>query len=302
MRNKLAILIFSLVNSGILFGQNGKFVPLEHSKMYYETYGEGAPILIINGGPGMNSRGFRSIAKLLAKNHKTIIYDQRGTGYSELPTINSETITMDLMVNDIEALRKYLNISEWTVMGHSFGGMLASYYASKYPYVTNGMVLSASGGLDLELLNYVGQNISSKLSKNETESLQQWTQKINQGDTTYHARLQRGKALAPAYVVNKEHVPVIAERLTQGNQVINALVFQDLRKIQYNCIPALSTYKKPVLIIQGKQDIIDEKTALKAHQTFSNSKLILLDDCGHYGWLDQKETYLSEVTNFLKTL
>lgn len=285
-----------------VFGQNSGVITLPNSKIYYETFGEGDPLLIINGGPGMNSRGFRSIAQLLSKKYHTIIYDQRGTGYSEVSEISATSITMNMMVDDIEMLRKHLGISHWTVMGHSFGGMLASYYASKHPTPVNGMILSSSGGLDLEFLSRVRQNIATKLTKDETLRLQEWTQKINLGDTTYHARLERGKALAPAYVVNKTHVPVIAERLTQGNQTINALVFQDLQNISYNCVPVLSSFEKPVLIIQGEQDIIDKKTAQKTHQTFPNSKLVLLDNCGHYGWLDKKEAYLVEIFTFLDQL
>ncbi|MDH7447491.1 alpha/beta fold hydrolase [Aquimarina sp. 2201CG14-23] len=298
MKN-LVFIVLSIFNSIVLLAQNNGYVDNHSSKIYYETFGEGDPLLIINGGPGMNSRGFRAIATLLSKNHQTIIYDQRGTGDSSLKSVSSETITMDLMIEDIEKLRKYLRLENWTVMGHSFGGILASYYTSKHPNRINKLILSASGGLDLELLNYVGQNIADKLSKEETKNLQKWTQKINQGDTTYTARLQRGKALAPAYVVDKTHVPTIAERLTQGNSTINMLVFQNLRSIKYDCTEVLKSFQKPVLIIQGKQDIIDQKTAIKAHQIFPNSTLVLLDECGHYGWLDKKEEYLSEIYTFL---
>ncbi len=301
MKN-LGFIILSLFNSIVLQGQNSGLITTESAKIYYETFGEGDPLVIINGGPGMNSKGFRGIAALLSKNHKTIIYDQRGTGNSVVESINSKTITMDHMVNDLEKLRVHLRYDHWNVMGHSFGGMLASYYTAKHPDKVKSLILSASGGLDLELLSYVGQNISKRLSEDETKRLQEWTQKINQGDTTYHARLERGKALAPAYLVDKTHVPVIAERLTQGNQAINALVFQDLQKIKYNCTETLASFKNPVLIIQGKLDIIDEKTAQKTHQVFPNSRLVLLDQCSHYGWLDKKVEYVSEVFTFLDKL
>jgi proline iminopeptidase len=87
-------------------------------------------VLIINGGPGMNSDGFVGVAQKLSKNNRTIIYDQRGTGRSTLTKTDTSTITMKLMAADIEALRKQLNIKSWIILGHSFGGMLASYYAS----------------------------------------------------------------------------------------------------------------------------------------------------------------------------
>src|SRR4051812_42772469 len=69
--------------------------------IYYRTYGSGTPLLIINGGPGMNSIGYEPLAKSLAANAQTIIFDQRGTGQSMPEHIDSTTITMDLMVQDI---------------------------------------------------------------------------------------------------------------------------------------------------------------------------------------------------------
>lgn len=299
---KIGFFIFSIFNTIILLGQNNGLIDNLTSKIYYETFGEGNPILIINGGPGMNSKGFRSIAGLLSKNHKAIIYDQRGTGNSSMKIITNETITMDLMVSDIERLRKHLNIKHWIVLGHSFGGILGSYYTSKHPDRVKGLILSSSGGLDLGFLNYVGQAIANKLTKQERDLIQEWNQKISRGDTTHYARLQRGKALAPAYVVDKKYVPVIAERLTQGNQNINRLVYQDLRRIKYDCTQPLKSFHNPVLIIQGNEDIIEEKTAKKAHQVFPNSKLVLLDDCGHYGWLDAQKEYLSEINTFLEKI
>ena len=292
--------ILFLLTPGLAWAQQPGVAYNQDVPIYYETFGSGSPILIINGGPGMNSKGFRQIGALLAINNQTIIYDQRGTGNSTLTEISQNTITMELMAKDIEALRNHLGFESWVVFGHSFGGIMASYYASKFPQVIDGLILSASGGLDLDLLSYVGQNITNRLTQKQRSDLSYWTSKLSAGDTTYNAKLQRGMALAPAYVQDTAHVPVIAGRLTQGNWDINGLVFQDLQRIQYDCSEKLRSFSKPVLIIQGKQDIIEERTALRAHAVFQNSQLILLDSCGHYGWLDQKEAYLSAVYGFLE--
>ena len=129
------------------------------SFIHYKTFGSGKPILIINGGPGMNSDGFDGIAKMLSKNNMTITYDQRGTGRSTVEKIDNTTISMDLMVNDIEVLRKYLKIDQWIIFGHSFGGMLAAYYATVHPENIKSIIFSSSGGIDLGLLS--GLNIES---------------------------------------------------------------------------------------------------------------------------------------------
>ena len=280
--------------------QTENFIEKDGEILCYTTFGKGNPILIINGGPGMSSEGFIPLAKVLSKNNQTIIYDQRGTGKSTVKKVNAETITMDLMVEDIELLRKHLKIKNWIVMGHSFGGMLASYYATKHPETVNGLILSSSGGIDLSLLSRI--DITGQLTENQQDSLRYWNRKIEQGDTSHYARLQRGTYLAPAYLYKDEFVPQVAERLTQGNMHINALVWQNMHQIQFDCKEQLKSYKKPVLIIQGKQDIVNKDIAVKTHALLQNSKLVYIDKCAHYGWLEQPELYFEEINTFLKSL
>jgi proline iminopeptidase len=287
-----------IILSHNVFAQDG-LITSPDSKLYYRTFGSGKPILIINGGPGMNSNGFVELAKKLATTHQTITYDQRGTGKSVLQQLNSATISMNLMVNDIEKLRKHLKIEKWIILGHSFGGMLASYYATLHPDRIEKLILSSSGGIDLELQSYVSNVINNKLSTSERTALASWNEKIANGDTTFQTRLQRGLNLAPAYVYDRKNIPTIARRLTEGNSTINGLVWQDLQKINFNCAEKLKTFTQPVLIIQGKQDIVSEKTALKSAKAFKNSKVIFVDNCVHYGWLDNPSIYFKEIDAFL---
>jgi proline iminopeptidase len=204
------------------------------------------------------------------------------------------------MADDMEALRKHLKIKKWNILGHSFGGMLASYYATVYPNSINKLVLSSSGGIDLTLLK-TENLIERNLTKAEKDSLNYWNDKIEKGDTSHTAAIGRGRALAPAYVYDQKYIPIIAERLTQGNSTINGLLWTDMQKINFDCKDKLQDFKNPVLIIQGKQDVISNQIGELAHKTFPNSKLVLLENCRHYGWLDAKEKYFSDINSFLKS-
>ena len=122
-----AYLLFILVFTNIAKGQEFRNIDIAGGKIHYKIIGEGKHILIINGGPGFSSEGFLSIAKEIAElGFATILYDQRGTGKSTLTTSDSTTITMDLMVQDIELIRKDLGLSCFILFGHSFGGMLVN--------------------------------------------------------------------------------------------------------------------------------------------------------------------------------
>lgn len=69
-----------------------------------------------------------------------IYLDQRGCGRSEHNLI--QDYSLKRVVEDTEALRIHLGIEEWWIIGHSFGGILAVNYASKFPNRMKGMILS----------------------------------------------------------------------------------------------------------------------------------------------------------------
>lgn len=283
-----------------VIAQAGNFLELPGATLHYRDFGKGLPILVINGGPGMSSEGFIPLAWKLAENNRVILYDQRGTGMSELEVVNDSTVTMDLMVSDIEALRRHLGIDRWVVMGHSFGGILAYYYGSQHPGKLQGMIQSSSGGMDLALLGTL--NIPGSLTQTERDSLGYYNRRIRRGDTAYATRLKRGEFLAPAYVYHREHIPVVAERLTQGNSAINRLVWQDLRRMGYDVKARMGKLACPVLILHGREDIVSPELAERAHRILPNSRLVVLEESKHYGWLDNPDKYFEAIEGFLGML
>ena len=60
-----------------------------------------------------------------------------------------------------------------------------------------------------------------------------------------------------------------------------------------------AAFHRPALIIQGAQDVMDPGIAQRAHALLPESELVILDQSGHYGWLDQPEQWLSTVNAFL---
>lgn len=271
-----------------------------NTKLHFRTFGTGKPVLIINGGPGMDSNGFEKVAQDLAQmNCQTIIYDQRGTGKSILQKSSTEEVTMDLMVDDIENLRRHLKIEKWTILGHSFGGIMATYYASKHPETIDKLIFSSSGGVNLKFMNYVQERLNNNLTVTERDSLNYYQRKRESGDNSQTTIQKRAQFLAKAYVFDKSKSNAIAQRMTTTNYTINSLVFQNLQKIKFDCTASFSNFKQPVLVLQGKNDIISTETAEEIAKSFPNSKLVLMENCGHYGWLDAHELYFNSIHKFL---
>jgi proline iminopeptidase len=119
------------------------FVDIKGGKLYYEEEGHGIPLVLINGGPGGTHHGFHPYFSQMRDVARVIYYDQRGTGKSSYDN-TGKTYTVKQAVQDLETLRKALNIKKWAVLGWSYGGLLAQCYALAYPEHVIGLILVAS--------------------------------------------------------------------------------------------------------------------------------------------------------------
>ena len=114
------------------------------AELYYKIMGSGEPIVILHGGPGLEHTYFLPQMGELAKNYKLIFYDQRTSGGS-ISSTDSSSITLGNFVEDLEGIRKAFDLDKMNLLGHSWGGMLAMFYATKYPENLNSLMLISSG-------------------------------------------------------------------------------------------------------------------------------------------------------------
>ncbi len=102
--------------------------------------GKGLPCLFVHGGPGGGSEVVEVLAGgTLERHFKMIWLDQRGSGRSASDP--KKNYALDRVVQDMEELRERLQIKKWVLMSHSFGGIIATEYAKKYPDRVSGIVL-----------------------------------------------------------------------------------------------------------------------------------------------------------------
>jgi len=113
----------------------------ELHSIYWAEYGtpDGAPLVILHGGPGSGSKPFHGQFVDPAR-HRGIVFDQRGCGRST-PRGSLEKNSTQNLVADMEALRIHLGIDRWIVAGGSWGSALALTYAETHPERCLGLVL-----------------------------------------------------------------------------------------------------------------------------------------------------------------
>jgi proline iminopeptidase len=109
--------------------------------LYYAEFGnpDGVPVVTLHGGPG--SQCYSSWTAFFdPEYYRIIMFDQRGAGRST-PFASMQSNTPQHTLEDIEQLRKHLDIEKWVLFGGSCGSFLAILYGEEYPQNCLGFVL-----------------------------------------------------------------------------------------------------------------------------------------------------------------
>jgi pimeloyl-ACP methyl ester carboxylesterase len=111
------------------FAEHGQSLSINGATIYYETYGEGEPLLLLHGN-NESITSFRYQIDELKKNYKVIAVDSRGQGKS---TMDKQKLNYELMASDMNVLLDKLKIDSVNILGWSDGGNTGLVMAIKYP-------------------------------------------------------------------------------------------------------------------------------------------------------------------------
>jgi len=128
--------------------------------LHFDVYGNGHPVVIVHGGPGIPYANAWKGLKPLEDRFSFYYYHQRGAGKSTRPITSFEsknypknvskleqTLGIGAQIADIERIRRILNEEKILLVGHSFGGFIAALYASEFPDKVDKLILVAPAGM-----------------------------------------------------------------------------------------------------------------------------------------------------------
>ena len=120
-------------------------VPVTGGRVYIRVNGDLAgprpPLVIVHGGPGGTHDSYLD-ALALADERAVILYDQLDSGRSDHPG-DPANWTVARFTDELEAIRRFLNVPRWHVLGHSWGGTVALEYGARAPDALAGLVLAS---------------------------------------------------------------------------------------------------------------------------------------------------------------
>ncbi|MCC5944173.1 MAG: prolyl aminopeptidase [Bernardetiaceae bacterium] len=293
--------------------------------LYYEEVGnpEGQPVLFLHGGPG---GGIHPVYRRFfdPNFYRIILLDQRGSG-SSTPHATLEENTTWHLVEDLESLRKHINVKNWMVFGGSWGSTLALIYAIKHKERVSALVLrgiylfqdwedewlfSPTGGAariypdEWELFEAPIKNCNSSILKAYYDMLTH---------ESYEVRLQAAKAWTRWEAVTSTIMPnsEFIDELTQPDLAIaiarlechyflNKLFIAEEDFIIKN-IQVIQDI--PCKIVQGRYDIVCPMAAAwTLHKALKYSDLDVINSAGHSPIEDGIAEALVRATESFKSL
>ncbi len=286
--------------------------------LYYFTEGTGENILVIHGGPGFPFTEKWAGLDNLTNDYKFYYYHQRGCGKSSRPIDKfesknfyknmkflDENLGLPAQISDIEQIRLKIGKEKITIIGHSFGGFLATLYAIEFPEHVKSLILvspaevvkmpSESGGL-YELIR---QELSGKVLIDYEIYLKEF---FNYGKLFSKTEEQLAKEnydfIKYYNIATKDTSKTEYSTKDVGGWIQHACFLSMGKKHDYS--KSLSEIKCPVLIIHGEDDIIPPSSCNQYLDYIPQAKLETIKNANHFLFNQKPDEFNKIVTTFLK--
>ncbi len=272
-------------------------------ELYYKSVGVGEPIVILHGGPGLDHTYLLPQMAQLAADYQLIFYDQRASGRSS-GRADATSITIDNFVEDLEGLRQALQLEQINLMGHSWGGLLAMFYAIRYPQHLNALILVGSAGASWEFRPAFSASLQGRMTEDDRLALNRLQASEGFRKSRPEAMNAFFRALFRPYFYDRSLSDQLTlqlnEQTAMNNLAVNSLMWSYLGN--YDLHAELSVIDRPTLIVHGADDPIPAEFARKIHRHIPNSEFVLLENCGHFPYIETPEVFFGRVKGFLTQL
>ncbi|MFC6098198.1 alpha/beta fold hydrolase [Flavobacterium qiangtangense] len=252
--------------------------------LYSKIEGEGKPLLIIHGYLGMSDNWKTLATQFVSEGFQTHALDLRNHGRS----FHSDEFTYEAMVQDILEYCQGNNLDKVSIIGHSMGGKLAMFFASKYPEMIDKLIIADIGPKyyrphhqDIMAgLNAV--DFSKKPERSEVEELL------------------------------KPHIPDFGTRQflmkslywVEPGQLgfrFNISVFNEKIDAIGEALPENATFQKPTLFLRGeKSNYIKDEDFEMVKKHFPNSEIKTIANAGHWLHAENPKDFFKESIAYLK--
>lgn len=302
----LFVLLFSIFNSVA-------------QELYSKNFGNAndTPILFLHGGPGYNCAGFEiSTAQELANNgFFVIVYDRRGEGRS---TDANAKFTFQETFDDINGIYKKYNLKKANLIGHSFGGIVATLFTEKYPEKvitlelvstpislpeTFKTILQSSRKIYSERNDAANLNYIDMIEKMDPTSVEYYAYSFGHAmQNGFYSPKKMSEEAKVIYSnsakdVSFKYISKMSREAAQGFLKNENYTSIDLSKT----LQKLVSNKTKIYGLYGKDDgLYSPEQIDELQKIIGIDNLNYFDDCSHNVFMDQQSLFINALKNWTK--
>ncbi|HEX6701197.1 MAG TPA: alpha/beta fold hydrolase [Gaiellaceae bacterium] len=261
-------------------------------RIFVEEVGEGLPVIVLHGGPGMDHSMFRPWLDPLGDEFRLLYVDERGQGRSD--RVDPATLSLDVFARDVDLLADALGLERFALLGHSFGAIVATWHATELGTAA-AYVISGGGDASEPMMADVHASLEAmgEAGKPIADSWEQEQQVRTDEELIELLRVQM------PFHFHGEPPPGYGEDTVPTPDVLRYFARAGYGDFDYR--PRLGQVHKPTLVLVGEHDRTTTPRAARAlHDGIPGSELVVILDAGHMSFVEDPETYLDAVRGFLR--
>jgi proline iminopeptidase len=267
----------------------GHFITRDSLSLWYKISGHGPALLVPTPGWGASSDMYMRSLIPLESDFALIYLDTRGAGRSEAPPDESG-YAFKFFVDDLEALRLHLQLSDWLIFAHSDASLQGMAYATKYRRACRGLfIVDGTMNTDdkeykidhaarMRKISHEPWYAAAKKALDSTPKSDEEFKKSFLGDglPMYFANYRAAVRARPYFSASTYHVKTVKydeHAPTFGRR-------------------ELSLIRVPAAIFEGDSDVITTPLeACRLHRGIKKSILLTITNAGHFPWLEQPDSF-----------
>ena len=281
------------------------------ASLYSRDIGRGQPIIVLHGGPDFDHRYLLPDLDRLADAFRLIYYDQRGRGQSA-ENVKPDEVTLASDVEDLDQVREHFRLESATVLGHSWGAVLALEYALRHPARVSRLILmnpAPASASDLAVFRKAyAEKLGDDLARQQAIVA---TPAYKEGDpaaVVARYRLHFKPALARPEDYEKLMTAMTAAFISQGKEgivkarAVEDRLMRDTWQVDgYDLLPKLRTLNIPTLVIASDHDFIPEEISAHIARAIPNARMVTLKNCGHFSYLECPADVRAAFSDFFRS-
>ena len=276
------------------------------ARLYVREAGEGPPVIVVHGGPDFDHEYLLPELDALARSLRLVYYDQRGRGRSFSPD-DRQAVTIESEVADLDAVRAGIGAGSVAVLGHSWGTVLALEYALRHADRVSRLILMNSApasSIDAALLRESLAQLSTPEQLRRLEEIA-GNADYRAGDLTADADYYRIH-FAPTIrrsdlldsVVGRLRRSFTPAGVVRAREIEDDLYQETWRNPDYDLVPHLARLRVPTLLLHGAHDFIPVAIAQHIADAMPLARLVVIEDAGHFAFIEQRELVKDLVFKF----